>query len=104
MLSLVLCSITPVVAVTPSVDAGVDSTVYSRNRSLFLYGSVNDNGAVRDSLKWTTLSGPGTVNFGAPELEGGSIKFPDTNGTFVLELRAYYGAQSYADQVSCVFY
>ncbi len=85
-------------AATPSVDAGSDQAIMSKNTGIYLMGDILDNGNVLDSSLWTELSGPINLTFFRYEPIR-LISFPDTSGVYTFELRAFYGTKSYADTV-----
>ncbi len=87
--------------VAPVVDAGADRSV-TLPASLTLTGSASDDGLPTGStlsVRWSTVSGPGTVSFASPTAASTSATFPAA-GDYVLSLRATDGSLSSRDTVT----
>lgn len=87
----------------PTAGAGPDLRITSRVPTVWLDGSVTDDGLPEPpgalTVTWSRLSGPGDVDFSAPTAAQTSATF-STVGTYVLQLLAYDGIRSAADQVT----
>ncbi len=85
----------------PVVNAGPDRTISLPTNTVTLNGAAADDGLPGGSLSvlWTTVSGPGTVNFGTPNAAVTTAQF-STAGTYVLRLTASDGDLSTSDDVN----
>jgi RHS repeat-associated protein len=86
----------------PMVSAGPDQTISSPTDTATLNGSAADDGLPAGnslSVLWTTVSGPGVVNFGTPNAAVTTAQF-SAAGTYVLRLTASDGELSTSDDVN----
>jgi len=84
----------------PVVDAGPDRSALV-SVPLTLTGSVSDDGLPAGrpvTVCWTTVSGPGTVQFGSPQNTNTAAQF-SAPGTYVLRLSANDSELSGSDEV-----
>jgi hypothetical protein len=96
---------TPVVVNQPPVvNAGADRTITSPVNTVFLAGSVTDDGLPSGILtfNWTIVSGPGVVTFDDATSSATIIHLSST-GTYVIRLQASDGALSASDLVTITF-
>jgi hypothetical protein len=83
----------------PVVDAGPDVSV-NMPSAVTLAGTVTDDGLPQPaSLTWSTVSGPGTVNFANASAASTTASF-SAAGTYVLQLAASDGEFSSSDDVT----
>jgi hypothetical protein len=83
----------------PSVNAGADQTV-EVDASANLRGTASDDGRVNSTLiiRWSKVSGPGTVTFGSTSSLNTTARFSAT-GSYVLELSANDGELTSTDRI-----
>jgi len=79
----------PAVNQAPSVEAGADQTITLSEDSVFLDGTVTDDG-LPDPLgevitSWSQVGGPGTMVFTDAGVEDTTATFPEA-GNYVLEI------------------
>jgi hypothetical protein len=88
----------------PTVNAGADQTV-TLPSGASLAGGAHDDGLpdppAATTTRWSTVSGPAAVTFGASGAASTSASFP-TAGTYVLRLSATDGALTSSDDVTVV--
>jgi IgA Peptidase M64/Bacterial Ig domain len=87
----------------PVVNAGPDQSI-KRSVTGTLNGTVSDDGLPSGSavtVRWTKVSGPGKVTFGAPNALSTSAKF-SVRGTYTLRLTATDGQLSRYDQIRII--
>ena len=88
----------------PTVSAGPDRTITLPSAAL-LQGSASDDGKPSPpgtlTLRWTRVSGPGTVTFSAPAAEVTNASF-SAAGTYVLRLTASDSVLSASDRVTVI--
>lgn len=85
----------------PMANAGTDQTILF-SRAAQLDGAGGDDGLPAGSsltTTWSTVSGPGTVTFGNPNVTVTGAQF-SASGTYVLRLTASDGALSVSDDVT----
>ena len=87
----------------PDVDAGPDQEIVLPLDSVFLSGTVSDDGLPVPpglvSLLWSQVSGPDTVTFNDAAAEDTIVIFP-APGTYVLRLTADDGEWSVSDEMT----
>ncbi len=80
----------------PSVSTGPSATA-EPGVPLALQPVINDDGLPNPPAaliyQWRQLSGPGTAVFSQPDSADGTVTFPQTTGTYVLELRVDDGGR-----------
>ena len=83
----------------PSVNAGADQTV-EVDESANLRGTASDDGRINSTLviRWSKVSGPGTVTFGSTTSLSTTARFSATGG-YVLELSANDGQLTSTDRL-----
>ncbi len=84
----------------PTVDAGPDQTLTLPTQSVFLNGTVTDDGLPASTLnvRWSQVSGPATASIADPANEDTQVTFPSA-GTYVLQLAASDGELTTTDTV-----
>jgi len=90
----------------PIVSAGPNQTIMQPASTVFLNGSVVDDGLpIGGSLTsaWTQLSGPAAVSFATPNQPQTSASFPVT-GTYVLQLTASDSALAASASITVTVY
>ena len=89
----------------PSVDAGSNNTIILPEDSVFLDGTVTDDGLPDPpgavSTTWSQVSGPSTVVFDNASVIDTMASFSDA-GTYMLELTADDGELTASDQITIV--
>jgi hypothetical protein len=89
----------------PNVDAGSDQTITLPVSSVFLNGTVKDDGLpdppATVTTTWQKMSGPGTVAFSDATAVDTNASFSEA-GTYVLELVAYDGEFISSDNATVI--
>jgi hypothetical protein len=91
----------------PGVNAGADQMITLPENSVFLNGTVTDDGLPNPpgttTTTWSQVSGPATVSIDNPTFVDTGVTFP-TAGTYVLHLEANDGNLSAGDEVTIIVY
>jgi PKD repeat protein len=89
----------------PTVDAGMDETIYLPINQVDLDGTVTDDGLPNPpatvTTTWSVISGPGSVNFDDSSLVDTVARFSDA-GEYVLRLTADDSELSDFDEVTII--
>ena len=87
----------------PEIDAGADQTITLPENSVFLDGTMTDDGLPdppgATTTTWSKVSGPGTVSFNEDTNVDTWVSFSDA-GTYVLRLKADDGDLTLSDEVT----
>ena len=91
----------PAVNQAPLADAGPDKTTSAPSNATTLLGAASDDGLPSNALtvSWSKVSGPGTVNFSAPNSVTTNATFSQ-QGSYVLRLTANDSQLSAMDDVT----